>query len=121
MKDMHSFARISSEIFAEPSTSVDHSEQPLVEEVLEKDDNESAPKRSKRQRTENPLVMILLCTLWTILPRPLQRHLHLLMLMTGKKLSIMRWTRFFLMELGSCQNDPMDASLWAANGCSRRS
>jgi hypothetical protein len=52
MKDMHSIARISSEIFAEPSTSVDHSEQPLVEEVLEKDDNESAPKRSKRQRTE---------------------------------------------------------------------
>jgi len=52
MKDMHSIARISSEIFAEPSTSVDHSEQPHVEEVLEKDDNESAPKRSKRQRTE---------------------------------------------------------------------
>ena len=52
MKDMHSIARISSEIFTESSTSVDHSEQPHVEEVLEKDDNESAPKRSKRQRTE---------------------------------------------------------------------
>ena len=52
MKDMHSIARISSEIFAESSTSVDHSEQPHVEEVLEKDDNESAPTRSKRQRIE---------------------------------------------------------------------
>src|SRR4051812_25018517 len=49
MKDMHSPARISSEILVEPSTSVDISEQPHVEEVLEKDDNE-APKRSKRQR-----------------------------------------------------------------------
>ena len=52
MKDMHNIARISSEIVAEPSTSVDHSEQPQAEEVFEKDDNESAPKRSKRQRTE---------------------------------------------------------------------
>ena len=52
MKDMHSTVRIFSEIYAEPITSVDHSEQPHVEEVLEKDDNESAPKRSKRQRTE---------------------------------------------------------------------
>ena len=51
MKDMHSTARVSSEIFAESSTSVDTSEQPRVEEVLEKDDNE-APKRSKRQRIE---------------------------------------------------------------------
>ena len=50
MKDMHSTARISSEIIPESSTSNDHSEQPL-ETVLEKDDNE-APKRSKRQRIE---------------------------------------------------------------------
>ena len=52
MKDMHSIARISSEMFVEPSTSVDHSEKPHVEEVLEKDDNGSAPMRSKRQRIE---------------------------------------------------------------------
>ena len=51
MKDMHTTARVSSEIFAESSTPVDTSEQPHVEEVLEKDDNE-APKRSKRQRIE---------------------------------------------------------------------
>ena len=31
MKDMHSIARISSEIFTESSTSVDHSKQPHVE------------------------------------------------------------------------------------------
>lgn len=51
MKDMHSTTRISSEIFTESSRSVDYSEQPHVEEVLEKDDNE-APKRSERQRIE---------------------------------------------------------------------
>src|SRR3954467_4025498 len=49
IKDMHTTTRISFEILAESSTSVDISEQPHVEEVLEKDDNE-APKRSKRQR-----------------------------------------------------------------------
>ena len=52
MKDMHSTARFSSELIPESSTSSDYSEQPHVEKVLEKDDNESAPKRSKRQRTE---------------------------------------------------------------------
>ena len=39
MKDMHSFARISSEINTESSTSSENFEQPH-EEVLEEDDNE---------------------------------------------------------------------------------
>ena len=50
-KDTHSFAALSSELFPESSTSDDYSEQPHVEKVLENDDNE-APKRSKRQRVE---------------------------------------------------------------------
>ena len=51
MKDMHSFAEFSSELIPESSNLNDYSEQPHVEKVLEKDDNE-APKRSKRQRVE---------------------------------------------------------------------
>jgi hypothetical protein len=48
MKDMHSIARISSEIIPESSTSADCFEQ-SHEDATEKDDNEP-PMRSKRQR-----------------------------------------------------------------------
>jgi hypothetical protein len=50
MKDIHSNSRYSSEITPEHSTSVESSEQPH-ENVLEEDDND-APKSSKRQRVE---------------------------------------------------------------------
>jgi hypothetical protein len=50
MKDIHSNSRYSSEITPEHSTPVESSEQPH-EIVLEEDDND-APKRSKRQRLE---------------------------------------------------------------------
>ena len=100
---MHSNAKFSSEIapnFTTPIESpVESFEQPL-EEVLEKDDNE-VPARNKRQRIANLLVLISLCTLWMILPPLLQRRMHLQMLMIGKKLSVMRWTRVFLIELGN--------------------
>ncbi|KAK1651637.1 hypothetical protein QYE76_069442 [Lolium multiflorum] len=48
--DMHSIARISTEIIPESSTSNEYFEQ-SHENVIEKDDNE-APKRSKRRRIE---------------------------------------------------------------------
>ncbi|KAK1643685.1 hypothetical protein QYE76_061490 [Lolium multiflorum] len=51
MKDMHSIARISTEIIPESSTFNEYFEQPH-ENVTEKDDNE-APIRSKRQRFVN--------------------------------------------------------------------
>jgi hypothetical protein len=50
MKDIHSNSRYSSEITPEHSTPVKSSEQPH-KIVLEEDDND-APKRSKRQRVE---------------------------------------------------------------------
>jgi hypothetical protein len=53
IKDMHSTARISSEIIPKSSTSDDYFEQPhenVFENIHEKDDNE-APTRSKRRRT----------------------------------------------------------------------
>ena len=46
MKDMHSTARISSEIILESSTSSEYFEQPLEEE------HNKTPVRSKRQRIE---------------------------------------------------------------------
>ena len=107
MKDMHSNSRFSTEITPQPAVPIESSEQSDEHEhVLEKDDSD-APRRSKRQ---NPLVTISLCTLWTILTRPLQRHMHLQMKMIGKKQSKVRWTQFFLMGHGSSLNDPMVAS-----------
>ena len=50
MKDMHSKSKFSSKITLAPFALIDNSEQPH-RSVLEEDDNE-APKRSKRQRIE---------------------------------------------------------------------
>jgi hypothetical protein len=77
MKDIHNNYRYFFEITPEHNIHVERFEQPH-ENVLEEDDND-APKRSKRQRVKNPLVMISLCTLWTILLLSLQKHLHLQM------------------------------------------
>jgi hypothetical protein len=83
MKNMCSNARFSSEIAPDFTVPIEYSiesfEQP-PEEVLEE---------------------ISLCILWTILLPLLQRHTHLQMQMIGKKLFVVRWTRFFLMELRS--------------------
>jgi hypothetical protein len=119
MKDIHSNSRYSSKITPEHSTPVESSEQPH-EIVLEEDDND-APKRSKRQRVENLLVMISLCTLWTILLLPLRKHLHLQMLMIGKKQFIMRWTPFFQLVRGKSLIDPMAVNLWVVSECLTRS
>jgi hypothetical protein len=83
MKDIHSNSRYPSEITPTHDTPAEIFEQPH-EIVLEKDDND-APRKSKRQRIENRLVMISLCTLCTILLQPLRKHLHLQMQMIGKK------------------------------------
>ena len=90
MKDMHSNSRFSTEITPQPAVPIESSEQSDEhEDVLEKDDSE-APRRSKRQRIANLLVMISLCTWWTILPCLLQRRMHLQMQMIGKKQSKVR-------------------------------
>jgi hypothetical protein len=122
MKDMHSTARFSSEIITESSASNYYFEQPH-ENVFE-DVHAKTMKLLQGARDEglqSPLVMMSLCTLWMIIPRPLLRHMHHQMQMIGKKLSKMRWTLFFLMEHGNYQSAPMAVSLWAASGSSRRS
>jgi hypothetical protein len=50
MKDIHSNSRYSSEITSEHSTPVESFEQP--HEIVLKEDDNDAPKRSKRQRVE---------------------------------------------------------------------
>ena len=79
MKDMHRNSRFSIEITPQLVAPIESSEQSDEHEhVLEKDDSE-APRRSKRQRIVKSLVTISICTLWTILPRPLPRCMHLQM------------------------------------------
>jgi hypothetical protein len=83
MKDIHSNSRYPSKITPTHDTPAEIFEQPH-EIVLEKDDND-APRKSKRQRIENSLVLISLCTLFTILLLPLRKHVHLQMQMIGNK------------------------------------
>jgi hypothetical protein len=47
---------------------------PDIEQVTDQDID--APRRSKRQRIEKSLVMILSPILWMIYPRHFQRHMH---------------------------------------------
>jgi hypothetical protein len=78
-------------------------------------------KEARDKGLKNPLVMISLCTLWTILLLPLRKHLHLQMQMIGKKKFIMRWTPFFQMVRGKSLIDPMDVNMWVVSGCLKRS
>jgi hypothetical protein len=123
MKDMHSNARFSSEIIPESSTSDDYFEQPhenVYEDGLEKDDNE-APSRSKRRRTAKSFGDDFIVYLVDDTPTSTAEAYASLDADDWKELSIMRWTRFFLMEHGNYLSAPMVVSLWAASGCSRRS
>jgi hypothetical protein len=119
MKDIHSNSTYSSKITPTHDTPSEIFEQPH-EIVLEEDGND-APRNSKRQRVENPLVMISLCTLWTTLVLPLQKHFHLMMQMIGKKQFRMRWTQFFRMVCGRSLINPMAVNMWVVSGCLKRS
>jgi hypothetical protein len=88
MKNIYSNFTHFSKITPEHNTHVESFEQPH-EILLEEDDN-NAPKRSKRERVQNPLGMISLCTLWTTLLLLFWKHVHLLMQMIGKKQFKMR-------------------------------
>jgi hypothetical protein len=56
---------------------------------------------ARDQGLQSLSVMISLFISWMTLLKPLLRHLHLLMQMIGKKWSVVRWTQFSPMELGS--------------------
>ena len=64
-------------------------EQTTIEDP-EVDDNRVTQK-SKRQRLQNPLVMISLYTSCTTLPKPLTRHIALPTLTLGRKRYGVRW------------------------------
>jgi hypothetical protein len=67
---------------------------PDYSEQHNEDNNMVAPRRSKRQRTENPLVMTLLFILWMIHQKPLQRHMHHQMQSARRRQSTMKWSPF---------------------------
>ena len=77
----------------EPTISMEHYDNPV-------EDNNEAPKRSKRQMIAKSLVMISLCISWMTLPILFQKPMHLLMLTTGRRMSVARWILSWLMELG---------------------
>jgi hypothetical protein len=66
-------------------------------------------------------VMILLFISWMTLLKLLPRHLHLLMWMIEKKRSVVRWTQFSSMELGSWLINHMVVNPWVVSGCLKRS
>jgi hypothetical protein len=61
-------------------------------------------------------VMISLFISWMTLLKPLSRHLNLLMWMIEKKRSVVRWTQFSLMALGSWLIDHMVVNPWVVSG-----
>jgi hypothetical protein len=67
----------------EPIVLIEHNEQTHVENIVE-DDNE-APRESKRQRIAKSSCDDFLYTSWMTHLRPLKRHFHLLMLTIGRK------------------------------------
>ena len=86
VKDMHNTSGFSFKIIPEPIVSVESSEQPIKhEDILEKDDSE-ARRRSKRQRVAKS------CG---------DNFSMYLNVDDRKKLSTMRWIRFYPMGLWS--------------------
>src|SRR5438128_11725249 len=77
----------------EPTISMEHYNN-LVE-----DDNED-PRRSKRQRIAKPFGDDFIVYLIDDTPSSIFEAIHLLMLTTGRRLSVARWILSWLMELG---------------------
>jgi hypothetical protein len=67
---------------------------PAYSEHHIEDNNMVAPRRSKRQRSKNHLVMTLLFILSMIHQKPLQRHMHHQMQSAGRRQSTMKWSPF---------------------------
>ncbi|KAK1607137.1 hypothetical protein QYE76_030810 [Lolium multiflorum] len=116
---MHSIARISTEIVPESSTSNEYFEQ-SHEIVIEKDDNE-APKRSKRRRIEKSFGDDFIVYLVDDTPTSIAEAYASPDADDWKEAVHNEMDSILSNGTWSYQNDPMDASLWAANGCSRRS
>jgi hypothetical protein len=82
-----------------PTEMIEHNEQTLMKNLCV--DNETSKKnkrkicvvtmkllkRARDKGLQSPLVMILLRIFWMILLQPLKKHIHLLMLTTGRKQS----------------------------------
>jgi hypothetical protein len=65
-KDAYSLPSSSNEFILEPTLTIEPTENPHENK---EDDSGVAPRRSERQRLQNPLVKTSLCTSWMILPQ----------------------------------------------------
>jgi hypothetical protein len=123
MKDMRSNTRFFYEItpdFTIPTESpIESFEQPL-EEVHEKDDNE-VPLRNKRRRIAKCFGDDFIVYLVDNTPTSIVEAYASPDADDWKEAVRMRWTRFFLLELGNYLSCHLVVNLWVVNGCSRRS
>ncbi|KAK1603138.1 hypothetical protein QYE76_007873 [Lolium multiflorum] len=117
-RDMHIIARISTEIVPESSTSNEYFEQ-SHEIVIEKDDNE-APKRSKRRRIEKSFGDDFIVYLVDDTPTSIAEAYASPDADDWKEAVHNEMDSILSNGTWELSNDPMDASLWAANGCSRK-
>jgi hypothetical protein len=112
-------ANVLADTSPEPSKNFDHAEhtpEPIHEEI----DNE-APRRSKRPRIAKSFGDDFTIYLVDDTPKTIVEHLYLLMQMIGKKWSVVRWTQFSPMKLGSWLTDHMVVNMWVVSGCLKRS
>jgi hypothetical protein len=67
---------------------------------------------ARDKRLQSLLVMISLFISWMKFQKSFHRHLHLQTQMIVKMLSVVKWTQFCSMELGSLLINHMATNLW---------
>jgi hypothetical protein len=122
MKNSHVMSSLPANVIAntssKPSKNFDHAEhtpEPIHEEI-----DSEAPRMSKRPRTAKSFSDDFTIYLMDDTPKPLSRHLYLLIGMIKKKRSIVRSTQFSQMELRSYFIDHIVINPWVISGCSER-
>jgi hypothetical protein len=107
------------DISPELSKIFDHAEH--TPELIHEEIDSEAPRMSMRPRTTKSFGDDFTVYLVDDTLKPLSMYLHLLVRMIGKKWSIVRWTQFSSMELGSWLIDHMVVNPWIVSGCLKRS
>jgi hypothetical protein len=123
MKDMCSNARFSSKIAPDFTISIEspvESFEQSPEEVLEENDNE-VPVRNKRRRIAKSFGDDFTVYLVDDTPTSITEAYASPDADDWKKLFVVRWTRFFLIELGSYLSYFLVVNQSDVSGCSRRS
>ena len=102
MKNAHSTSSHEPIISHEQFISIEHFEEPSMQNPEE--DDIVVTRKSKRKGLQSLLEMIALCTLRMTHQEPLKRHISLLMLTIRRKQYGVRWILLCLIELGKLLN-----------------